>query len=357
MRTAITRLARVLLGLGLCAVPVACGATVGSNSTVTILVPWEVNSNEYSAFKDVIKPFADNNGIDVTLQVTRGVSQQLDADIAAHDPPDLADLPSPGAVYNYRHNGLQPLQMISLRNYAEPWRGLAMLGSGEVYAVPVKADVQSLIWYPTTAVKKPPADWATLVSDSKLPGTPWCLGLASGAVSGWPGTDWIADIFLSNYQASAYKNWLNGTLAWNSTQVRYAWHEWGTLLRNGSAIYGSPAMALTTPFNQALAHHPCVLEHGALATTGLTSTDGYDFVPFPAVSGGPSPTLVSGDFMGLFTRNPDAIKLLAYLATDKAQTLWVRQPHGSAFSADKKVSPTSYRSSLARGWPRTRRLS
>lgn len=338
MRTAIARLACLPLALGLCATSLACGGPA-PNATVTILIPWEKNKGEYNAFMAVIEQFKHETGISVNAQVTRGVAQQLDADLAAGDPPDVADLPSPGSVNQYK-NHLLPLQ-ISLGNYAQPWRGLAMLGTSTVYTVPVKADVQSLIWYSTSAVKQPPANWAALQSLSRQ-GTPWCLGLESGVASGWPGADWISDILMSMYQSGAYERWLHGTLAWDSPQVMNAWQEWGMLMRGDAAIPGGAPSALTTPFNQAMSSGGCVAQHGAMVTTGLSSTAGYGYVRFPSVSGAASPTLVSGDFMGLFTDNPDARRLLAYLARRDTQALWVMQAGGDAFSADQDVPLTAY---------------
>lgn len=338
-RTAIARLAYLPLALGLCAASLACGGPA-PNATVTILIPWDKTTGEYSAFKAVIDRFEHETGISVNAQVTRGVTEQLDADLAAGDPPDVADLPSPGSVNQYRRD-LRPLQ-ISLRDYAQPWRGLAMLGTGNVYTVPVKADVQSLIWYSTSAVKQPPANWAALQSLSRRRGTPWCLGLASGVASGWPGADWIADILMSRYQSGAYEDWLHGTLAWDSPQVRRVWLDWGALMRDDAAVPDGAAGALNTSFNKAISHGGCVAMHGAMINTGLSSTAGYGYVRFPSVSGAASPTLVSGDFMGLFTDNPDARLLLTYLASKEAQALWVAQAGGDAFSADEAVPLTGY---------------
>lgn len=341
MKTPIRCLARLLLALGLCAPCVACSGAA-PNAAVTILIPWDpkTDAGEYSAFMTVIDRFTQETGITVTPQVTRGVTQQLDADLAAGDPPDVADLPSPGAVKQYERS-LRPLP-ISLRDYAQPWRGLAMLGTGKVYTVPVKADIQSLIWYSTSAVKPPPASWAVLQRLSRRPGTPWCLGLASGVVSGWPGADWIADILMSRYGARAYQDWLHGALPWDSPQVSYAWREWGTLMRHESAVPDGAAGALNTAFNQAMTSRRCAAEHGALIDTGLPSMAGYGYVRFPSVSGAAAPALVSGDYMGLFTNNPDARRLLTYLASKEAQALWVGQTGGDAFSADQAVRLADY---------------
>jgi alpha-glucoside transport system substrate-binding protein len=348
MRTVIARLARLLLALSLAAGAIACGGA-SPDRRVTILIPWDpkADSGEYNAFAAVINQFTQETGIRVTPQVTRGVSQQLEADLAAGDQPDVADFSGPGALYQFKED-LRPLQ-VSLRDYALPWRGLAMLGAGTVYAVPVKADVQSLIWYSTSAVRSPPATWAALQELSRQRGTPWCLGLASGAASGWPGANWIANILISRYQVGAYRDWLHGTLAWNSPQVSYAFQEWGRLLRYGTAVSGGGPGALITPFKKAMAPGRCILKYGALTATGLPSTVGYSYVRFPSVSGQASPALVSGDFMGLFTDNPGAKRLLTYLASPQAQALWVSQLSGDAFSADQAVPLTSYPQGVRRG--------
>lgn len=346
MRTSIARLTRFLLALGMWATSAGCGGA-SPDAAVTIMVPWSPGTGEYKTFVTVVNQFEkENPGIQVRPETTRAFAQQLDADLAAGNPPDLVDLPSPGAVVLYeKREGLRPLA-IDLSSYGQPWRSLAESTTGTVYAVPVKADVKSLIWYNTRGLRSPPASWAALKNLSRH-GTPWCLGLASGSASGWPGADWVADILLSKNHAGAYENWLAGKLPWKSPQVRNAWRTWGALMRYGAAIDGGVPGALSTSFNKAMTAGRCELEHGALSATGLTSTAGYDFVLFPTTSA-TSPLLVSGDFVGLFTGNPNARKLLKYLASDEAQALWVRQPGGHAISADLAVRPAAYPSQVQR---------
>ncbi len=329
------RAAWCLLALGLGAAGTGCGGTP-PGETVTILVPWAQESLEYRAFQKVVEPF--EREFDIQILTSRALTQQLDADLAADDPPDLVDLTSPAAVDNYEGD-LKPLA-IDLSSYSQPWQGLAKLGTGKVYAVPVKADVKSLIWYRRRVLRSPPASWAALENFSRH-GTPWCLGLASGPTSGWPGADWVADILLSRYHATTYENWLDGQLLWTSRDLTYAWNTWGELMRNGAGINGGAPAALTTGFTE-IESGRCELQHGALSATGLKSTAGYDYVRFPAIAGTAAPILVSGDFMGRFTDNPNAEKLLTYLASRRAQTLWVQQPGGYAFSADQAVKPGVY---------------
>lgn len=353
------RVARFLLALGLCAAAAAC-AGGSQGSVVTIMVPW--SGPELQAFEAVVRPYAAHHGFIAQFESTTGITQQLDADLAGQGPsarllPDLVDFPSPGQLVQYEGGGkgLMPIDKSLLAHYDQPWLGLAK-SNGKAYAVPVKADVKSLIWYEKGAVR-PPGTWRALWKDSKS-GTPWCLGLGTGSASGWPGADWIADIMLSQPGGvSAYKKWVTGQ-SWTSSAVRAAWFMWTKLMRHGTAVPGGSAEALKTAFNNAMpgtaptghaqrggtAEPGCVLDHGALAATGLTATgpvapvSGYDFVPFPSAQGRATraPLLVSGDFMGRFTGKQDARKLLTYLATDNAQDKLVAAG-GFAFSARRDV--------------------
>jgi alpha-glucoside transport system substrate-binding protein len=344
MMPRLTRFA-VALGLiaGLCAGASACGGS-GQQANVTVIVPWATNGTEYNAFAHIADQFAASHHFQVTMDSTPDFAEQLETDAATGNLPDLVDLPSPGAVEQYERkpDGLKRLA-INLGSYDQPWRSLAESSSGQVYAVPVKADIKSLIWYKKGTL--PGTTWAALENISRS-GTPWCLGLENETTSGWPGADWVADILLSRYGAGAYESWLDG--AWTQGKAGDAWQAWGTLIRYGAGVPGNALTALETPFGSAIDTKGCELEHGALSATGLRSTAGYSYELFPSMSGQPAPILVSGDFMGLFTANPYARSLLEYLATATAQKAWVEQP-GYAFSADSKVVPGDYPGGVERG--------
>lgn len=332
------RFIRSVVALALLAGLCACGSS--REATVTVIVPWVKTGAEYRAFSTVAHQYSKSRGFKLDIEYTPDFAQQLEADAATGNLPDLVDLPSPGAVAQYEtpHDGieLRPLSA-DLRHYDQPWRGLAE-SSGKVYAVPVKADIKSLIWYKSGALASD--SWSALQAASSS-GTPWCLGLADVSSSGWPGADWVADILLSEYGTMAYKNWLEG--AWTSGTVMGAWKMWGDLIRDGRAVFGGPPMALETPFGDSTAAKGCELTHGALSAMFQRpqSLDGYTHEQFPSISVSPAPILVSGDFMGLFTDNQNARGLLEYLARDPAQESWVKRA-GYAFSADTDVTPGYY---------------
>ena len=325
MRRLTAALLRSALVIGLLLAPVACGEP--ERGKVTIMVPW--SDTEFKAFYAVVKDFErDHPGIDVEPQVTRALNQQLDAAVAADAKPDLAVLPSVGAIAKYREEGALRKLDVDTHAYVEPFRGLGMNG-GNVYAVPVKADVKSLVWYDAGSTARPPRSGTALRSGAGR----WCLGLASGPTSGWPGADWIADLLLSGTDPATYAAWAAGKQEWAGGPVKDAWTTWGRLM--GGALKDAPAL----PFGDAARGMPgkgCSLSHGALSTMPFTSAQVRDG-RYTYVASSPGPLQVSADFVGKFTRNRSADEFIRYLAGTEAQQAWVNQP-GFALSADREVT-------------------
>lgn len=328
MRRLTALLLRGALVLGLLLAPVACGEP--ERGKVTIMVPW--SGTEFQAFYAVVKRFErDHPGIDVEPQVTRALNQQLDAAVAADAKPDLAVLPSVGAIAKYQREGALRKLDVDTAAYVQPFRGLGMNG-GNVYAIPVKADVKSLIWYDARSTAPPAQSWTALRSGSGR----WCLGLKSGPTSGWPGADWIADILLSDTGTGTYTAWASGNAEWGKGPVKEAWTTWGKL------VSGVVKNASTLDFRDAargMTGKGCSLSHGALSAMPFEPAqvrdDRYTYEPSSR-----NALQVSADFVGKLTRNKSADEFIRYLASTEAQQTWVDKP-GFALSADSRV--TAYR--------------
>ncbi|WP_327358656.1 ABC transporter substrate-binding protein [Streptomyces sp. NBC_01304] len=334
------RLLQLALTLGLLLIAAGCGAPAAPDR-VTIMVPW-TQQDEFQTFYSVIKQFEeDNEGIQVDFQVTRALTQQLDASVAAGAPPDLAVLPSVGAIAKYvgKEPVLQELDedTVDITAYLQPFRGLAQV-NGATYAVPVKVDVKSLVWYdPGTTAKPPTEPTGALEAYAREPDHAWCLGLASGPTSGWPGADWIADILLADAGADAYAGWLSGTKSWESPEVRQAWSQWQSLVGRETLKEASSLGFAEASKDMTEASPKCQLAHGARSAmaSDLQKGDRFAFAP----SAARQPLQVSGDFIGMFTDdNPSARALLAYLAGSRAQQAWVDAEGSSAFSAHTEVT-------------------
>ncbi|WP_353940728.1 ABC transporter substrate-binding protein [Streptomyces sp. HUAS MG91] len=338
-RTAVARALRARLCQLLTAMALLAGLTACAGSDdrhVTVMVPW-TGQDEFGAFYSVVKDFRHDTGIQVDVQVTRALTQQLDAAVRADAPPDLAVLPSPAAITRYAQGSADDLQPLDERTvdtgaYLEPFRGLAQV-DGATYAVPVKIDVKSLVWYDTETTATPRTrSTDALHAFAKEGGLGWCLGLASGPTSGWPGADWIADIVLADAGTEVYARWAAGRLPWTSAEIVRAWTRWRDLVGAATLENASDAGFAEATQSMAAAKPGCRLAHGARSAlaTGLQKAPRFDFVA-PAAH---APLEVSGDFIGMFTDdNPAARAFVHYLSGARAQQTWVDAAGSAAFSA------------------------
>lgn len=331
----------------------AC-STLDSAGRVTVLAAW--TGDEEKNFKEVLKPFEDETGIQVVYQGTRALNEDLTSKIQQGTQPDIAILGGELAQYQ-RKNFLHPLDDVigpHREAYTEPGLEFQKLGTDNLYGVIVKANLKSIIWFnPNHLPDRKPETWDELVSLSQNvagpAGTPWCLGMGDTPNSGWPGTDWIEDILLHQFGTESYKNWVLGKLPWTSPEVRKAWLDWRNLMAgSGSrsalltdfADEGRPLF--TNPPGCFLHHQPSFIIgfYQKYPTAPSPSTD-FDFFPFPnfdSQSGDPSKVYeVTADMAAMFNNTPQARKLIQYLATEEAQEIWPKIPGSGAFSMKSNV--------------------
>ena len=156
--------------------------------------------------------------------------------IEGKTPPDLAMLAQPAAIVEYGDRGLTQdvgkiMDAAKLNEEFPNAFGTKLLSGkgGEIYAVPFKVDVKSLIWYPIKAFEaagyEVPTTWdemkaleAKIVADGN--GSPWCLGIKDGAATGWIATDWLEDVMLRTAGLEAYQKWTAGEIKFDSPEVR-----------------------------------------------------------------------------------------------------------------------------------------
>jgi alpha-glucoside transport system substrate-binding protein len=192
----------------------------------------------------------------------------------------------------------------------------------------------------------------------------WCMGLGSGAASGWPGTDWIEDILLQRFGSKIYGQWAAGELPWDSSQVAEAWKIWGEIVTDPRQVRGGPKGALLTHFGDAgrpmFEDSPggCLLEHQASFMArfyqgyeGNPQPDiDFDFVEFQNL-GGTLPdepgrsSMVAADMVVMFNNTPQSRQLVQFLASEEAQRLL---PDERRFSAHKNVRPDVYHNDVSR---------
>ncbi len=348
------RRSRLLAMFGAVALIVAaCSGGGGGNASdkeVTVVGTW--GGSEQEAFLAMVKPWEDRTGNKVKYTGSRGLGAYLQTAVQSGTLPDLAGLPGPGEMAEFAKGGsLKPLDdVLDLAKYKEETSpAFVELGTvdGKIAAVFIKSALKGLIWYNTANFSgEAPATWDdVMATDAGGAEALWCVGLESGADSGWPGTDWIEDIVLRQAGPEIYDAWVAGTQTWSSPEIKSAFETFGEVL---AASYGGTDFVNSTNFGAAgnpLFTDPpgCVFHHQASFITDFFKEQGgaeegqYDFFPMPDLNPDYAGAFTgAGDLFGLFSDKAAAKDLLKYLVTPEAQQIWVDK--GGALSGNTKVT-------------------
>ena len=365
----------LILSLAAIFTAVACGTSSTTNAgSVKVMATW--TGAEQASFMAVMKPFTDQTGITIQYEASRDQDALLTTRVAAGNPPDLAAAPSPTLLTNFAKTG----KVISLNNvvdmsalqaqYSPSWISLGEpLNDGKLYEIYSWVSLKGLIWYdPKNFQAKGyniPNSWQSLLdlqSTIKNSGTtPWCVALESGAASGWPGSDWVKEIVLSQSGPTVYDAWWQGKQKWTSPEIKNAWMTWGQILGgNDSNVYGGAKNMTATNFADGgtpMFQSPpkCYMHNQASfitsffqsANASLQPVTDFNFFPLPDINASYAGAhVVSGDAWSMFHNTPQAQQMLKYLQTAPAQAIWVKR--GGKISPNNQVSLDTYPDPLSK---------
>lgn len=333
--------------------------------TVNVLATW--GGDEQESFLAMVRPFEERTGVRVQYEGTRDLNAVLTTRVQGGNPPDVAGLPGPGQMAELARAGrLQDLSGVLDMNtmqaqYAQDWIRLGQV-ENRLVGIFIKTALKGQIWHNPSAFQNAgftqPRSWDEMMALSQRIAqggtTPWCIGLESGAASGWPGTDWIENIVLRQAGTDAYDRWHSGQLRWSSPEIQRAWQTWGTIIGNPAMVFGGRQGILATNFGDAgqqLFGTPprCYLhQQGSFITSFYTRTNpslqagvNFDFFMFPPFDQAQSGAIeVAGDLFGMFRDTPQTRALMQYLVTPEAQSIWAQR--GGAISPNRQVPASVY---------------
>ncbi len=309
-----------------------------SGDTLTLVYQW--SGSEEESFNSIIKPFVDACGIKINAQSTRDASV-LDTMVKS-TPPDVLFWPDLSPLKLYADK-LQPLDTVSAdkSNYASFWIDMGTT-NGKWLAIPVKADVKSIIWYSPTQFKAlgytvPTTfdDLKTLVDKMAADGNvPWSMGFNNGgAADGWTGSDFIQDILLATQGPDYVNGIISGKTSYDDPGVAAAYQIYQKWASDPKYTVGGADGTVNTKFLDAIykvySNPPeaMMVKQSGFAGGSIAQqfpnlkygTD-YDFFEFPGVKG-----LQGGaDFMMAFSTKPAAQALVAYLTSATGAQNWAK---------------------------------
>lgn len=325
-----------------------------SGQTVTVLGPWLGVDQELVS--SVIAYFEGATGATIEYAGSDAFEQQIVIDVEAGSPPNLAIFPQPGLAANLAaQGGLTPLgdemRDWTLENYAagQSWVDLGTYagpdGEEAFYGFFYKVDLKSLVWYSPDAFDEygyeVPATMEDLIalSDQMVADgfTPWCIGLGSGAATGWPATDWVEDIMLRTQAPEVYDAWVTNELPFNSPEVVNAIEIFGSFAKNDAYVNGGASAVSSTDFRdspQGLFSVPpdCFMHRQAsfipsFFPEGTELGVDADFFYFPAFASEElgTPVLGAGTLWAITDDSEATRVFLDFLTTPLANEIWMAQ--------------------------------
>lgn len=325
-----------------------------------------IPANEAVGFDKALAAFEKDSGIDVTYTPSTDFTTEVRSKVQGGDPPDIALFPQPGLVVDLADRGdVLPLNDLidtdELEGHIIPGFLDSVKDGEDVYAVPVRMAVKSLVWYPKPEFEEAgyavPESWQDLkdleqqIRDDG--GTPWCLGAESGADTGWVYTDWVEDIMLRSAGTDVYDEWVSHEIPFDDEAVVTAIEEFGEIVRTEGNVRGGPQGSLNTPFGESVTpmlNDPpgCFLHRQANFITtfmpenvqqNLTENVGVFVLPGDMEGGFEgTPLLGAGDLAAAFVNDSDVVEVMEFLSSPEFGAEWAAEGGWMSPSAEFDTS-------------------
>lgn len=352
-----------------CLTVAACGGAGGSADDHTIDVFGPYRDVEADNFAAVLQQFQDDTGLAVryvgSADFVKDLEQRAESGISA---PDIAIVPQQGVVDELvAADRLMPLDDMSLRTFRAnyPTERVDASADGDVFSVPWRRSVKSLVWYrpsifaergwpvPTTLDEL--GDLVDRIrhgeGDDDPPIAPWCFAIQSGSATGWPATDWVEDLVLRLAGPDVYDEWAAGTRGFDDPAIREALAMFDDLVLEQGHTAGGLRSVLQTDVTRASAplfggEPGCAMyKQASFAESwfpeGTEIGVDVDFFVVPGTgTDTPAPLVAGSDSLVQFSDDPDVDRLMSYLLSPDGPRAWAER--GGFYSESTGVDLDSY---------------
>lgn len=300
-------------------------------------------------FDNSVAAFEEATGIDIQYEGSKEFEASIGIRVEAGDPPDIVDFPQPGLLATFVAGGHVVdvstfLPESSFANYNQSWWDMGTMAGPDgpiVAGVWHRFNAKSQVWYPQEEFEAAgyaiPTTWDELValSDQIVADgdKPWCVGIESGAATGWPATDWMEEVMLRTTSLENYDKWVTGELPFSSPEVKNALSVLDALWAD-EYVYGGQEAIVTTFFGDAptpMFEDPpkCWLhKQGNFITSffpeGVAAGTDYGFFYLPGIDEAyGKPYLVAGDIMAMFNDRDEVRAVMEFFTMGEAVKEWL----------------------------------
>jgi alpha-glucoside transport system substrate-binding protein len=345
-----------------------------SGETITVFGTWL--TPESDVIESIFDVFEEQTGATVKYVGSDSFEQQIIIDAEAGSAANISIFPQPGLAADLASRGfLTPLNDGTAEwvteNYAagQSWVDLGTFadkeGVDQLYGFFFRTDLKSLVWYSPENFEDAGYDVPQSMEELKAlndqvvadGGTPWCIGLGSGAATGWPATDWVEDLLLRTQTPDVYDGWVNNTIKFDDPRIVAAIEEFGAFARNDDYVAGGAGAVASTDFRDSpkglFASPPQCYMHRqasfipAFFPEGTVVGEDADFFYFPSYADKElgNPVLGAGTLLAITNPSDGAQALVEFLREPAAHEIWMEAggfltPHKgvdlSKFSSDSE---------------------
>ncbi len=316
-------------------------------------------------YRNLYAYFEQATGATVEYSGSESFEQDIVIASQAGGLPDVALFPQPGLAKDLAANGTlvpvaDPDVMVEKYAAGSSWRDLGTFpgadGETDVFGLFFGTDIKSLVWYSPEQFDEGgydiPETQEELMALSKQivddGGTPWCIGLGSGAATGWPATDWVEDMMLRTSSLEVYDQWVNHEIPFNDPRVVAAIEAYGSYALVEEFTPAGPSVVATTDFRDSpdglFAFPPeCYMHRQAsfipiFFPEDVEAGEDYDFFYFPPFEANAElgrPLLGAGGLASVTNDRPVTTAFMEFLATPIAHEIMMSQgqflsPHNDA---------------------------
>ena len=318
-------------------VPAIDCSGVKPGDELSVMYQW--SGAEEEKVNAIFKPFTDACGVKIVAESTRDAAV-LDTRVKS-SPPDLVFWPTtaPLTLYTDLLKDLGQLGAMG-ENYADFWLELGTVG-GRWLAVPVKADIKSIIWYSPAQFEafgyQVPSTFEELealvdqmVADGNVP---WSMGFESGAATGWTGSDFIQDLLLVQQGPEYVMKLISGEVSYNDAGVVQAYQTYVKWAADEKYTVGGATGTLNTSFLDAIYKvfsdppEAMMVKQSGFAGGEIVKQYpdleygvDFDFFAFPGAKGMQG----GADFLMAFSDKPAVRALVKYLTSAEGAATWAQ---------------------------------
>ncbi len=340
-------------------------AEAGEFAGTTVSLLGVMVDEEAQKMNLALAPFEEATGIDVVYEGSKEFETQINVAVDAGAPPDVANISQPAMVERFAAVGaltdissFLPREKLQ-ETYIDSWLDMATMpgpdGEDIMAGVWQRASAKSMVFYPKAqfdaAGYEVPETWDEMIALTQQIAddgdSAWCIGIESGAATGWVATDWMENIMLRTTSLENYDKWVAGELPFASPEVKAAAEKMAEIWLNDDYVYGGVPSIVSTFIGDSpvpmFADPPGCWFHlqAAWITSffgdeNLVAGEDYDFFYLPPIDETYGrPVLVAGDMMVMFNDRPEVRALMEFFSKAEGVEGWVRaggtlSPHKDA---------------------------